>query len=328
MTAQFPHFTDESFPAFIRERAAPWLESRGRDAPSLIAMGDLTGDWAFIEEAERLHPKNAVVCSTMIQRCLIRGHSGKVRHWADQMIMSDPANPMGYYYIAALAAQEAIGVSQIEWPKAGIVSALELALKIPQKPNSFLGERISTAKEAALAAGASTGEASMAGLTRAQLHSSGPGVRGSIFRSLLSRIKYLRDSGALGQTREIAELGYRATIHFGYYSNIGILEEANLHSSAVEFLQTMDPLTEIGWSGATVESLLQSAISRSEKIQSLITILREGSVRGFLRSAPDAIITAFVDRWNLNGESAAVTQLLEYRDLHKPLISGDPVAPP
>src|SRR5436190_541375 len=65
--ASVPEFGTDAFKKYILERGAKWMESRNRDAGSLVAMWDLTGDGSLLDEAAAKFPNDPRVCVAMIQ---------------------------------------------------------------------------------------------------------------------------------------------------------------------------------------------------------------------------------------------------------------------
>ncbi len=57
-TGALPTFGTEAFNQLAKERGAAWLTSRNRDAVSLLAMWDLTGDETVLREAAEKFPGN------------------------------------------------------------------------------------------------------------------------------------------------------------------------------------------------------------------------------------------------------------------------------
>ena len=92
-----PEFGTEAFNQLAKERGAAWMASRNRDAVSLLAMWDMTGDEAMLREAAEKFPGNPQVGLAILALVFDSG-TGKTeeqRKWTDHLIAADPENPLG-----------------------------------------------------------------------------------------------------------------------------------------------------------------------------------------------------------------------------------------
>lgn len=95
-----PEWGTPEFNKTILERCAKWVESRGRDAASLVAMWDLAGEESLLLEAAEKFPDDPRVCVAMIGHLTAKG--GDALPWAERMIENEPKNPAGHYWRATL----------------------------------------------------------------------------------------------------------------------------------------------------------------------------------------------------------------------------------
>ncbi len=81
-----------------------FLESRGRDAESLVSMFKLTSDHALLKEAMRDYPDDVLVQSTVV---LHESESEpEFSKWAARWVEFDPDNALAHYMSASLKAKD------------------------------------------------------------------------------------------------------------------------------------------------------------------------------------------------------------------------------
>lgn len=128
-----PKFGTPEFKRTLFERGQKWLDSRGRDAAGLLAVWNLTGDKAFLDEAADKFPNDPRVCMEMIQR----GGSRKgLLPWIERLIAAQPLNPEGLYQKARIL--------QLGGDRAGAIAALRQAAVMSGRREDHLVERIQT----------------------------------------------------------------------------------------------------------------------------------------------------------------------------------------
>ena len=87
----WPKFGTSEFNRRALERGRKWLDSRGRDAGSLVGMWDLTGDESLLMEAAERFPDDPRVCMSMIQRAA--KDPKQAMPWIERLIAREPVNP-------------------------------------------------------------------------------------------------------------------------------------------------------------------------------------------------------------------------------------------
>ncbi len=298
----FPEFGTNAFAQAAKERGAAWLAKRGRDAGSLVAMYDVTGDEALLKEAAEKYPDNPVVCVAMLQQLLkSEAPAEEVRKWAEQFIKATPGNPMGHYFLATACSKAG--------DETGVKAALEKALEQPGRPDSLLRDRVMTVKEGALASGLSLGDASYAALA-------GPLERGGVNVTLGNNLLgFFKRSFAAAENAEdparaqsLAELGVRVAAQLGYTKSPSLMDEMIAASLRKRVLTEMDPATEIGDSGRTAEEVRKD----EPGFQDLLS--KTTDMHTWLSSAPEAVRAAYTDRFVLDGEAAAMREFLAWKD--------------
>jgi hypothetical protein len=152
-----PEFGTEAFNKLAKERGAAWLAERNRDAVSLLALWDLTGDETVLREAAEKFPGNPQVCLAMLGLAFSGANQADQEKWTAALIAADPGNPLGYYYQARMQAAKG--------DSAGVMASLEKALEQKGRINSYLRERMMGVKEGLLASGVSLADTYQLSLT-------------------------------------------------------------------------------------------------------------------------------------------------------------------
>lgn len=217
-TVTLPAFGSPEFEQTFRERSAAWLEARGRDAGSLVALWDVTGDEALLREAAEKYPDQPVVSAALVQHLLWEeAPAAELQRWIGQFIQNTPGNPLGYHYLATLCAREG--------DDAGAVAALEKALEQTGRPDSYFRDRAMTAREGALAGGASPGDAASLSLA-GPLQRRGPVVLGGNMTGFFKeRFSSLKAAGDVEQSQAFAELGLKVVTQLSYAKSPGLIDE-------------------------------------------------------------------------------------------------------
>lgn len=299
-----PEYGTAEFAGMAKARAAGWLASRGRDAGSLIAVWDVTGDGELLQEAAEKFPGDPVVCAAMVQHLFATTAPAELkRKWIGQFIEATPGNPTGHYYLASLCAQEG--------DTAGALAAMEKALAEPGRPDSFLRDRVMTVKEGAMAGGASAGEASTLALMGPLQRNGSPPLAGmgKFFRDQLNTLK---QAGETGQAQALAETGLKVMTQMSFSKSPTLLEELTVAGYRKKFLTELDPETEIGDTGRSAREWLAA-----DEPATLKALLDRTAETAALQTAPDAVRAAYTDRFVLEGEAAALRYFLEWKDAQK-----------
>lgn len=278
------------------------MAARNRDAGSLLALWDLTGDEALLREAAARFPDNPQVSLAML--CLLQekdGSEAEKQQWTDQMISNDPDNPLGYYFRAKLA----LGKND----KAGVVAALEAALAAKGRVNQYARERMMTAKEGLMASGIfpkDTYQLSIIGtMTRTAPGLMAPSQFTRFFRTEMDALK---TSGQVEEHQETAALGLRVAEQIRLTKSPSLLAELMAAGMRMHFLKELDPATEIANTGRSIAEELATAENGRESLSSLMKQLEPAQT--WLQTAPLEVQAQYADRMMMDGEAAAVRFLL------------------
>ena len=302
-TEALPTFGTEAFNQLAKERGAAWLASRNRDAISLLALWDLTGDETVLREAGEKFPGNPQVCLAMLNLVFTKGEDpAQQKKWTDRMIAANPDNPLGYHYQARLSV--AMG------DPAMTRSALELALQAKGKINHYLRERMIGAKEGLLASGVSLKDTFF-------LSTVAPMAKGSDGLVTLSglnvffvdQLKEMKAPGRETEYQELAALGLRLAEQQRFTESPSLLNELLTQGQRMKFLKDLDPETEIANSGRSVAEELVVATTEGK---ALSEFLKEAApAEKYLETAPIEVQGQYSDRMMMDGEMAALRYLLE-----------------
>lgn len=292
----WPEFGTPEFKAMALQRGEKWLASRGRDAASLVAAWDITGEESLLDEAAEKFPNDPRVCMAMIAR--LRDSAEAAMPWIERLIAAEPLNPEGQY-LKAWALRK-------QGDKAAAMEALRTALTMPTKRDSHLRDRILTVREAALASGAGIREAATIAL-------SGPLQKAPLYQIastpilIAHELKAAKAAGDQERVLELAGLGLASVARINEEPwLIGDLVSRTMEKS---ILSELPPETEIGSNGETAGQLLEAANARHEETGEFMKQAdRFESIRA---EASDAVISEYTDRHLLHGERAAMQWLLE-----------------
>jgi len=191
----FPEFGrmdygSKEFDEVCYDRLLKWLEVRGRDAASLMAVRDIVGKKAIMQEAAEKFPNDPRVCMDMITREEDRDL------WIERLISAEPDNPAGFLLKADALAKSGKAEEAIE--------AMRKAAALSGRLNWHLRERVSAVREAALAIGVPAWETAMLCL-KTRLISGGP-ILSKPYGLLRKGLKAAKDSDNRPRMIRLAEL--------------------------------------------------------------------------------------------------------------------------
>ncbi len=295
----WPQFGTPEFKTMALERGKKWLESRGRDAASLVAMWELTGDESLLLEAAERFPNDPRVCLGMIQ------HAGKdgtaALPWIERLIAAEPDNPNGHYLKVSALMQLKDG--------AGALVALRAAAALKGTLDDHLRDRILTVREAALASGAGIRDASALALVAPLSHSTAYQTFAGASRVLRAEIVAAKADGDQDRLVQIAGFGMAVVAHANAGASDSLVHELVGLTVEKAVLSELPGDTEFGVSGRTVSEQRDEMELRRADIMQFIKQAEDCS--GTLEGASDAVNAEYTDRFLLHGERAARTWLLE-----------------
>ena len=296
----WPHRGTPEFNRIALERGKKWLASRGRDAGSLVAMWDVSGEKALLKEASERFPDDPRVCLAMIQQA--GKDSAKAIPWIERLIAAEPGNPEGYYLKAAALMNAN--------DRAGALAALRTAATMNGPRDNHLRERIMTVREGALASGAGTGDAAWLALAAALETSTIYTPISAMGPALKQEIADAKAAGNEERMLEIAGLGLGLAARFND-TYTGLIVDSLVASSLERMiLNQLSDDTEIGTDGKTAGQMKQEAAARGEQLADYLK--HNGRSNALLESSPDAVVAEFADRFLLHGEMEAGIWLTQH----------------
>lgn len=303
ITVALPTFGTEAFNQLAKERGAAWLASRNRDAVSLLAMWDLTGDEAILREAAKKFPGNPQVCLAMLGVVFEKeGHEADKKKWTDQLMAADPENPLGHYYQARLA--------QAAGDRAGVITALEMALGRKGRIDFYLRERMVGTKEGLLASGVPLKDAYFLSLAGPMGKvSEGFYATGKLMGFFKTELALMKAPGRETEFQELAGLGLRLAEQQRLTESPSLFTELMAHGQRMRFLKELDPETEIANSGRSIAEELVLATAEKESLSKLVKEVTPA--QEFLQNAPLEVQGQYADSMMMDGEVAALRFLLE-----------------
>ncbi len=295
----WPEFGTPEFKMMALERGKKWLESRGRDAASLVAMWDVSGDEALLLEAAERFPNDPRVCLGMIQ------HAGKdgtaALPWIERLIAAEPGNPNGHYLkVSALMQLK---------DSAGALVALRAAAALKGTLDDHLRDRILTVREAALASGTGIREASALALVAPLTHTTAFQTFSGTMRVLRAEIVAAKAAGDQDRLVETAGLGMAVVAHANGGTSRYLVDELVGLTLEKAVLSELPGDTEFGIAGRTVSEQREDIELRRARMQEDLGQSNAATVT--LSDASDAVDAEYTDRFLLHGERAARTWLLE-----------------
>jgi|GEM_PF-2870064 len=302
----WPEFGTPEFKRMALERGRKWLEYRGRDAASLIAAWDITGEESLLMEAAEKFPNDPRVCLAMILHTKDDGQ--KTMPWIERLIAAEPNNSEGYFLKA--------GALMRDKDRAGALAALRKAVAAGGSLDDHLRERILTVREAALASGASVREAAQLALAAPLMNSTVSQSLGGTGRFVRDEMKDAKAAGNEERMLEIAGLGL-ATVDRVSKSSAATLMDALIAGTFERaILAELSDDIEIGANGRTVAQMKEEAAARHSQMQQFLK--QAETAEKLLRESSDSVVSEYTDRFLLNGEVAAWTWLINQAVPTKP----------
>jgi hypothetical protein len=280
-----PEFGTEEFNKYALQRIQKWLASRNRDAASLVAAWDITGDEHLLDEAAERFPNDPRVCVAMINR---PGAKAEALAWVERLIAAEPGNPSGLYWKAQILAESKKPEEALE--------ALRGATATRGKPDNHLRDRMITVREAALASGATVKEAATVALTGPITRNGMPEVAGSTMRLLREQIAAAKAGGDAERVADVAALGVASAEHLGLSDAPSLMSVLVRQSMLTAMLKELDSQTEFGTTGKT-------AAERLSEVEAERAELKE-----YFKPADDS------DKWPDNFYRMTEAQAAEYTD--------------
>ena len=290
-----PEFGSPEFNKYALDRMQKWLASRDRDAASLVAAWDVTGDENLLDEAAQKFPNDPRVCVAMINRL---GANEKALPWVERLITREPGNPSGLYWKAQILA----GSKKPE----EALAALRAATATKGKPDSHLRDRMVTVREAALASGATLKEAAMVAILGPVTRNGVPEIGGGTMRLMREQIEAAKKTGDLERVADIASLGAASAEHLGLSDAPILMNELIRQSVLQAMLKELDPQTEFGTGGKTVAERLTEVQAESDAIKTLFKPNNSDTGFDFLNQLTDAQTAEYTDHFILHGEWSAM----------------------
>lgn len=287
------------------ERGQKWLAARGRDAGSLIAMWDVTGDETILNEAAEKFPNDPRVCLAMIRQA--ENDAAKAMPWIERLIAAEPKNPEGFYLKAAALMNAR--------DRAGALAALRTAATMGGPRDNHLRERVMTVREGALASGAGVGDAAYLALAAPLENSTIYTPVTSMAQALKQELAEAKAGGHDDRVLEVAGLGLGLAARFGDAS-AGVVVDAMVASSMERMiLNQLSDDTEIGAEGKTVKQMKEEAALRSQQLG--VYMKQQTSHPGLLENSTEAVMAEYTDRFLLHGEIAARAWLIQQAEAPK-----------
>lgn len=283
----------------ILERGKKWLDSRGNDAASLIAMWDLTRDEEVLAEVASRFPDDPRVCHAMIARSA--GDARQALPWIEGLIAAEPTNPEGFY-------QQAWALMTLK-DRAGAMESLRQAGAATGPRDNHKRDRITTAREAAIAGGASPAEAARLALAPSlQTRTRSPVLTGAA-HALQVELGGARGPGSEDRLMNIVGIGLATADKLANGGAVSLSDAREAVDLQTEMLGAIPPDTEIGAGGRTAGALLQEARERRDSLVKALTAYH--SVPALLNTASDEVVVAYANLFQEQGEYAAVQYLLQ-----------------
>ena len=291
--ATWPEFGTPEFNKMVLERGAAWLATRGRDAASLVAAWDITGDTALLDEAAEKFPNDPRVCIAMIAR--LSAENSDALPWIERFIALEPNNPEGHFL--------KIGPLMKAGDRDAALASLRRAVETKGKRDLHLRERMVTIREAALASGAGIRDA-------ARLAIAGPNSRGATYGSFNGLIKLLhgeiesaKSAGDHERLIATASLGLGASEQFRATDDRTLINDLATMTLQRFTLAELPDDMEYGTTGQTIGERRLAVAQQTEELK---TFLKQGERLEALREqASDSQMAGYSDQYFLHGEKAA-----------------------
>ena len=274
------------------EQVAPYLQTHGRTASTLLAAYRTTGDPQFLEEAMKNFANDPLVAFEALFR---KGASPEDKlAWLETFKTADPQNSLPNY------------LSALEHMKGGRMDqAIQELMNASGKAtyNDYTNYRLQEDQEVWLAAGHSVAEAKTFSATQLLLpqlhHVKDLGIK---LGELAASYRQAGDAASAQTALDMAaQLGQR------YQNTPGETEISWLVGVAVEraALSKMDPNTPYGPNGETVQQRLDHLTLERNEIREL-----NAKLETLLSNLTDQDWISYQDRWRIFGEKAAIQWII------------------
>jgi hypothetical protein len=279
-------------PKLTLEQVQPYLEANRRNAESLLAARQATGDQAFLKEAMQKFPNDPRVAYAGI--FVSDATPQEKRQWLDTFKQSDPQNALANFLSAS------------DYIKSGDkASALQEMTAAATKPtwDDFGRITVQNAEEAYLAAGYSTLDAktaASAGLLLPQL-----AQLKSLAQGMAETATNYRQAG----DAQSAQSTLQMTLDMG--AKIAGPTDQSLITTLVGMaiekiaLSQMPPTDPLGDTGGTVQDRINALTQQRTDTRALVK-----QFDGIMRTLPDTEVIAYLDRQKTFGELPAMQWLM------------------
>ena len=280
----------EELPKLTLEQVESYLAANQRNAGTLLAAYQATGDKRWLQEAKEQYPNDPSVAFTALSKS---DTPEERRQWLDTLKRVAPDNALADY----LSANDYLRAGRTD----DAVRELEAAYSKP-KLQDYWVERVQNAEEAYLSAGYSAAEAKAVALGSLQL----PQL--AQFKQLAQSVIDLATSYRQAGDEASAQAALQAGLNLGQRLTSGQSTAIqDLVGIAVErmALSTMDPASPYGTGGQTVQSRIDDLLQQRQTIKAL-----NQTAEGLLAILPEQDLVTFFDRQKVFGESPTLQWLV------------------
>ena len=272
----------EEVPKLTLEQVETYLAANGRNAGTLLAAFQATGDKRWLQEAQEKFPNDAAVAFTAFSKS---DTPEERRQWLDTFKRAAPDNALADY----LSANDYLKAGRTD----DAVRELEAAYAKP-KLQDYWVERMQNAEEAYRSAGYSEAEAKAVALSELQL----PQL--AQFKQLAQGVMDLAASYHQAGDEASAQAAVQTGLNLGQRLATGqstLIQD--LVGMAVEkiALSAMDPAAPYGTGGQTVKERMDELLQQKKAIQAI-----NHSAEGLLQALPDQDLATYFDRQKVFGE--------------------------
>lgn len=301
----WPEFGTPEFNKMVLERGAAWLATRGRDAASLVAAWDITGEASLLDEAAEKFPHDPRVCIAMIAR--LSAEKGDSLPWIERLIALEPNNPEGHYL--------KIGPLMRSGDRDAALASLRAAVETKGKRDLHLRERMVTIREAVLASGAGIRDAARLAIEAPMSRGATTASFGGLSLLLHEEMESAKSAGDQERIIAAASLGLGASEHFRATDDRTLINDLVTMTLQKSMLAELPDDMEYGTTGQTIGQRRLAVNQQREEMQ---TFLKQGErLDGLREQATDAQIAGYTDQFLLHGEKAAMDWFAEQMDQKK-----------